>query len=131
MAVNFATSIRLQQVRDKLGRFTKQVKEVPAQVLLEEAPRIEAEAKLETPVDTGALQASVTAQVTRTSKTKVALSVQASAISSRGYDYANIQHENESFNHPNGGKAHYIKDPFERGVERISRRLSKEVKYDP
>lgn len=118
----------LKQARDKLGRFAKGVDEKSFRILLEEAPRIEAEAKLETPVESGDLRNSVTVSVSQSGR-KASLTASASSIH-RGYDYSNIQHENETFNHPNGGKAHFIRDPFNRGVERIERRLREEVGYD-
>ena len=118
----------LKQARDKLGRFAKGVDERPLRILLEEAPRIEAEAKLETPVESGDLRRSVTVSVSQSGR-KASLTASALSIH-RGYDYSNIQHENETFNHPNGGKAHFIRDPFNRGVERIERRLREEVGYD-
>ena len=118
----------LKQARDKLGRFAKGVDEKSLRIFLEEAPRIEAEAKLETPVESGDLRNSVTVSVSQI-KRKVNLVASASSIH-RGYDYSNIQHDNGAFNHPNGGKAHFIRDPFNRGVERIERRLREEVGYD-
>ena len=118
----------LKQARDKLGRFAKGVDEQSFRIFLEEAPRIEAEAKLETPVESGDLRNSVTVSVSQI-KRKVNLVASASSIH-RGYDYSNIQHENETFNHHNGGKAHFIRDPFNRGVERIKHRLREEVGYD-
>ena len=118
----------LKQARNKLGRFAKGVDEKSLRIFLEEAPRIEAEAKLETPVESGDLRNSVAVSVSQSGR-KANLTASASSIH-RGYDYSNIQHENETFNHPNGGKAHFIRDPFNRGVERIKRRLREEVGYD-
>ena len=118
----------LKQARDKLGRFARGVDARPLRILLEEASRIEAEAKLETPVESGDLRNSVAVSVSQRGR-KASLTASASSIH-RGYDYSNIQHENETFNHPNGGKAHFIRDPFNRGVERIERRLREEVGYD-
>jgi hypothetical protein len=37
--------------------------------------------------------------------------------------YAMIQHENESFNHPRGGKAKYLYDPAEAQRKGLERRL--------
>ena len=129
MAVVLKKVVGLQRARDKLGRFMKTVESVPYHIFVEEAIRMEQEAKLETPIDTGALRESVRADVSGKGLS-VTLSMSASATSADGYDYSNIQHENTSFNHPRGGKAHYIRDPFNRGVERIQNRLSEEVKYD-
>lgn len=128
MAVRYEGERGLKQLRDKLGHFTKTVDETPLRVMLEEAPRIEAEAKLETPIDTGDLRNSVRATVARNGR-RVSLELSASSVHN-GYDYSLIQHENTSFNHPRGGKAFYLRDPFQRGVERINARLAQEVKYD-
>ena len=128
MAVKYTGDTGLKQLRDKLDRFSKEVDEKPLRVLLEEAPRIEAEAKLETPIDSGDLRNSVKATVTRT-KLRASLELSASSVHN-GYDYSLIQHENTSFNHPNGGKAFYLRDPFNRGKERIASRLEQEVRYD-
>jgi hypothetical protein len=58
------------------------------------------------------------------------LNVSASARSSNGYNYAGIQHENEEYEHPIKGKAHYISEPFERATKRIEERMRKELKVD-
>ena len=129
MGVSYVKVVGLDRVKDNLGRLTRTVNEAPHHILLEEAPRIEAEAKLETPVDTGDLRNSVRAEVTRKARTRSSLTLSASSVHN-GYDYAKIQHDNESYNHPRGGKAHYLRDPFVRGVERIESRMKSEVRYD-
>ena len=58
----------LKRARDKLGRFASGVDEKPLRILLEEAPRIEAEAKLETPVESGDLRRSVTVSVNQSER---------------------------------------------------------------
>lgn len=118
----------LKEASANLSRFLKTLESVPTQILLEEAPRIEKTAKNRTPVDTGKLQDSVRVVVSR-DKRRPGLYAQASA-SNRGYNYAYIQHENEAYNHPNGGEAHFVESAFTEGVERIIRRLSEEVSYD-
>lgn len=117
---------RIKQLRDELGRFAKRVEDVPGEVLLEEAARIKEEAIMQVPVKTGTLQSSIDVSVTG-SKSRKTLTATASAVS-RGYDYAEIQHENLDFSHPNGGKAKYIEDPFNAGVQRIVSRLESELK---
>lgn len=129
MAVNRDAEYQLRRIRDKLGRFVKTVETKPYQILLEEAARCEQEAKLQTPVLSGKLRDSVRVQVTGKFLTPT-VKASASALSDRGYDYANIQHETMWFNHPNGGKDHFISDPFFEMVNRIDQRLSEEVKYD-
>lgn len=117
---------QIKQLRDELGRFAKRVEDVPGEVLLEEAARIKEEAIMQVPVKTGTLQSSIDVSVTGF-KLRKTLTATASAVS-RGYDYAEIQHENLDFNHPNGGKAKYIEDPFNAGVQRIVSRLESELK---
>ena len=118
----------LAEASKQLTRFLKTLEEVPTQILLEEAPRIEQTAKLRTPIRTGKLKESVSVSVSR-DKRRPGLYAQASA-RNHGYDYAYIQHENDWYNHPNGGQAHFVESAFTEGVERIERRLREEVKYD-
>jgi hypothetical protein len=118
----------LDEASRHLTKFLKTLQTVPTQVLLEEAPRIEQTAKNRTPVDTGKLRNSVKVRVSR-DKRRPGMYAQASAVHN-GYDYAYIQHENEAYNHPNGGQAHFLESAFVEGVERIERRLQTEVRYD-
>ena len=118
----------LAEASKQLTRFLKTLEEVPTQILLEEAPRIEQTAKLRTPIRTGKLKESVRVSVSR-DKRRPCLYAQASALN-HGYDYAYIQHENDWYNHPNGGQAHFVESAFTEGVERIERRLREEVRYD-
>lgn len=129
MAVNRETEYQLKRQRDKLGRFLKTIETKPYQIILEEAARCKEEIKLQTPVLTGKLRDSAKVEVTGPMLTpKVQAS--ASAKSEKGYDYANIQHETTWFKHPNGGKDHFVSDPFFEMVNQIDQRLSEEVKYD-
>ena len=118
----------LNEASRRLTKFLKTLQTVPTQVLLEEAPRIEQTAKNRTPVDTGKLRNSVKVRVSR-DKRRPGMYAQASEVHN-GYDYAYIQHENEAYNHPNGGQAHFLESAFVEGVERIERRLQTEVRYD-
>lgn len=118
----------LKEASANLSRFLKTLESVPTQILLEEAPKIEETAKNRTPVASTKLQNSVRVSVSR-DKRRPGLYAQASA-HNRGYDYAYIQHENDAYDHPNGGKAHFVESAFTEGVERIIRRLSEEVSYD-
>lgn len=122
-----ATSLSsVQDAKKRLTKFLKTLDTVPIVILEQEARKIELQAKLETPRDTGKLESSVKARVAR-DKRRPGINISASA-RDKGYNYAGIQHENTHFKHPVKGKAHYLKDPFDRGVRRIKRRLRKEVK---
>ena len=79
--------------------------------LEEMAVRIASDASALAPVDTGKLQRSVQARVSKSPRYP-GLIVQASA-KKKGFDYALIQEENESFHH-DVGQAHYLSEPFYR-----------------
>lgn len=129
MAVSYGARIKgLKQARDKLGHFTRSLDAEVAEVILEEAVRMEAEAKMMVPVDSGDLKRSITTDVTQRG-TSVTLNMSASSVHN-GYDYAARQHNDTTLNHPNGGEPFFISKPFTAGVDRISRRLDREVKYD-
>lgn len=127
--MNGQSATSLQSIKDskaKLTKFLKTLETVPSQILAEEAETIQREARQETPYKTGKLEKSVHVRVSK-DRRRPGLIVQASA-RSNGYNYAGIQHENRQFRHPIKGKAKYLQDPFNRGVERIKRRLRNEVK---
>ena len=126
--VSRVTVSGLSEASKHLTKFLRTVETVPTQILLEEAPRIEETAKIRTPEKTGKLKESVKVGVSR-DKRRPGLYAQASA-TNRGYDYALIQHENLSYNHPNGGQAKFLESAFVEGVERIERRIEQEVRYD-
>ena len=126
--VSRVTVSGLSEASKHLTKFLRTVETVPTQILLEEAPRIEETAKVRTPEKTGKLKESVKVRVSR-DKRRPELYAQASAFN-RGYDYALIQHENLSYNHPNGGQAKFLESAFVEGVERIERRIEQEVRYD-
>lgn len=122
-----ATSLKnVQDAKKKLQKFLKTLDTVPVQILEQEAKKIELQAKQETPYKTGKLERSVKVRVSK-DKRRPGIDISASA-KTKGFNYAGIQHENTAFNHPIKGKAHYLKDPFDRGVRRIKRRLKQEVK---
>lgn len=122
------TQESVRQAKKRLERLVRQCKEVPLKILESEAPRIRDEAKWETPFKTGKLEDSVKVKVRR-STTHPGLNISASARSIRGYNYAGIQHENTTYNHPIKGNAHYLSGPFYRGVDRIERSLRREIRY--
>ena len=126
--VSRVTVSGLNEASKHLTKFLRTVETVPTNILLEEAPRIEETAKIRTPEKTGKLKESVKVRVS-SDKRRPGLYAQASAFN-RGYDYALIQHENLSYNHPNGGQAKFLESAFVEGVERIERRIEQEVRYD-
>lgn len=126
MSVGYSNRYGFKQARDNLGRFAKMLDSQPYQIVLEEAARAQEEAKLETPIETGKLQQSV--KFTISGARNVSVTATASA-EDHNYDYAKIQHDTVWYNHPRGGKAFYLRDPFMRMLNRIANRLDREVRY--
>lgn len=129
MASGSATSQRsVQEAKKQLTKFLKKLDTLPSQILAQEAILLKAEIIAETPYETGKLESSVKVSVSR-DKRHPGINASASAKSPEGFDYAGIQHENTKYKHSKG-KAHYIKDPFDRATQRIIKRLGKEVTPD-
>lgn len=116
----------VQEAKKKLRTFLKTLDTVPTEILQTEAPILYAEIISEVPYDTGKLERSVRVKVAR-DKRRPGINASASAISSRGYNYAGRQHEDENLNHPIKGKAHYISDPFERCIQRIQQQMEEKL----
>ena len=120
---NSATSQEsVQNAIKDLTRFLKKLDTIPIEELEKAAVDIKTKAISQTPYKTGKLEKSVYVIVSK-NKQKPGLRAGASALSSSGYNYAGIQHENESFEHPIKGKAYFISDPFREGTEKLKRKL--------
>ena len=117
----------VQRAITNLTKFVKALDTVPLEELEVSAQTIKAEAIAQTPYETGKLEKSVYVLVSRDKK-RPGLRAGASASSSKGYNYAGIQHENENFEHPIKGKAHYISDPFKKEVVNLKRRIRRRLK---
>ena len=121
----------VQEAKKRLQKFLRQQQTVPTEVLQEERAVLYAEILKEVPYSTGALERSVKVTVAR-DKRRPGLNASASARSSRGYNYAGIQHENEDFVHPKpGAKDHFISDPFKRATERIIEKIRDRMAMEP
>lgn len=121
------TSLKsIQDAKKRLTKFLKTLETVPTDELERTAERIYSEAIAQTPYSTGKLESSVYVHVSR-SKTKPGLVAGASA-RDHGYNYAAIQHENENYDHPIKGKAHYISDPFKKEVALMHRRIRRRLR---
>lgn len=85
------------------------------------------------PIDTGELRKSGGVDNLNTTDT-IVREVSFQAFSDEGYDYAIIQHENLNFNHPRGGQAKYLEQPFkeetDRMIEIIATSIKKELDND-
>lgn len=125
-----ATNLReVQQARDELAKYVKELKNFPEVILQKEAKRTQSEAYNETPYKTGRLRRSVKAVVTRSAR-RPGMSLQASAKDpTTGKDYSVDQHENTSYRHT-VGKSHYLRDPFRRAVKRLVTQFKRRAKLE-
>jgi hypothetical protein len=82
------------------------------------------ESQEEVPVDTGNLKAS--GKLRDTGKS-IIITYGGPGIDIN-VDYAEIQHEDLSFNHPNGGKAKFIEDPLNRHKNDFARKGAQRLK---
>lgn len=123
-----ATSVKsVQTAISNLRTFLRTVDTVPQEELEKSAKRIYQEAVAKTPYKTGKLERSIYVRVSK-DKRRGGLVAGASARSKSGYNYAGIQHENTSFEHPVKGQAHYISEPFNAEVRRLKQRIRRRMK---
>lgn len=116
----------VQEARKNLSKFIKTLEVGVIEELEESAQIIKSEAIAQAPYKTGKLERAIYVRVSR-DKRRPGLVAGASA-KSGGYDYAGIQHENTSFEHPIKGKDHFISDPFNQEVENFKRRMRGKLK---
>lgn len=117
----------VQNAIKNLERFARDLNSIPVEEFQKSAQIIKEKAIAKTPYKTGKLEHSVYVIVSKNKK-RPGLRAGASARSPQGYNYAGIQHENEEFNHPIKGEAHFISNPFEEEVTDLKRRLTEELK---
>lgn len=85
------------------------------------ASDLQGKSAAQAPIETGDLRANCSVSPVKRGKTNISLSV--------GYDlvYAIVQHERLDFNHPRGGKAKFLEDPFKENREKYARIISNAV----
>ena len=116
----------VQNARKNLTKFIKTLDTVPVEELERSAQIIKANAIAQVPYKTGKLEHSIYVRVAK-DKRRPGIVAGASARSSKGYNYAGIQHENEAYHHTRG-KDHFISDPFNEEVEKLKKRLRRRLK---
>lgn len=116
----------VQNARKNLTKFIKTLDTVPTEELERSAQTIKANAIAKVPYNTGKLEHSIYARVAK-DKRRPGIIAGASARSSKGYNYAGIQHENESYRHVKG-QAHFISEPFDEEVEKLKERIRGRLK---
>lgn len=129
MLTSVSDNGNLKKAKDKLTNMLKTLDEFEGAELEKVRANIHTKAIAQTPYKSGKLEASVYVRISR-QKGRPGLVAGARANAPKtGYNYAVIQHENTTFNHPIKGKAHYLSDPFRQEVDnfikRMKRRLAK------
>ena len=116
----------VQNARKNLTKFIKTLDTVPTEELERSTQTIKANAIAKVPYNTGKLEHSIYVRVAK-DKRRPGIVAGASARSSKGDNYAGIQHENESYHHDKG-QAHFISEPFDEEVEKLKKRIRRRLK---
>ena len=105
----------VQDAKKRMQKFLKSLDTIPTEILQEEVPVLTGEILAEIPYKTGKLESSVKVSVARDKR--------------RPGINAGIQHENEDFQHSKpGAKAHFISDPLNKCVDRVTDKMRKRLK---
>lgn len=110
----------------RLKSYLKTLNTVPMQELKRTAEQMYPKIVAQTPYKTGKLEQSVRVTASGTPQHPVLTAV--ASAKSGNYDYASIQHEETSYNHPIKGKAHYIRDPWNQEVRNMRRRINRKLR---
>lgn len=98
------------------------VKQAAIEALLDCGDDLKGKSQDEAPVDLGDLKGNCNVSDPEESSGDITVTV--------GYSlpYALRQHEHTEYNHPKGGKAKYLEDPYKRNVSRYQNFISKNIK---
>lgn len=110
----------------RLKSYLKTLDTVPIQEFKRTAEQMYPKIIAQTPYRTGKLEQSVRVGVSGTSQHPTLIAI--ASAKSGNYDYAGIQHEETSYNHPIKGKAHYIRDPWNQEVRNMRRRINRKLR---
>ena len=110
-------AVGLKEIKDDLRQQLKEQHKRTSQELEDAADYIYSKAISLVPVDTGELQDSIQVDISLSPKYPGIIAIATAKNIYTGYDYALIQEVNEDYNHPHGGQAHYLEQPFREAVE--------------
>lgn len=74
-------------------------------------------------LESGLLQDSIQVTVSKSPRYPGIVATATARDPRSGYDYALIQEVNEDYEHPNGGQAHYLEEPFREAVSEFYKRM--------
>ena len=133
LKINRATGLR--EIKEDLRQMLKQHHTLARKELEDTADKIYVEAFAKVPVsaetyatrkagyEPGQLRDSIQVDISRSSRYPGIIATAEAHNIRTGYDYALIQEVNEDYNHPNGGQAHYLEEPFRDAVKEFFRRM--------
>lgn len=116
-------AIGLREIKEDLRQMLKEHRTLAHGELIDIAAQMYTEACAKVPVDTHRLQDSILITVSRSSRYPGIIATAEAHNPKTGYDYAFIQEVNEDYNHPNGGQAHYLEEPFRDAVDEFYKRM--------
>ena len=107
----------IKYYQDELKELSRKCVSSPVKIFREEAKEMKIECQARVPLKTGRLQSSIYVIVdTKPGNCKIRAGAKA-VNPNDGYNYAPIQHENEDYNHPIKGEAHFISEPLRKAVD--------------
>lgn len=118
----------VKEAKKHLAEFLKTVDNVMPGEIDKAAKELYPEIVALTPLKKGKLEKSVYAKSTRLTRDKTTIVAGASA-RFRGYNYAGIQHNVATFEHPIKGRDHYVSIPFNKIIAKLKRRLKARMRY--
>ena len=116
-------AIGLKEIKDDLRQQLKEHHKRTSQELEDAADYIYSKAISLVPVDTGELQDSIQVDISLSPRYPGIIAIATAKNIYTGYDYALIQEVNEDYNHPHGGQAHYLEQPFREAVEKFYKEM--------
>ena len=116
-------AVGLKEIKDDLRQQLKEHHKRTSQELEDAADYIYSKAISLVPVDTGELQDSIQVDISLSPRYPGIIAIATAKNIYTGYDYALIQEVNEDYNHPHGGQAHYIEQPFREAVEKFYKEM--------
>lgn len=115
----------LKAIKEELRQFLREKRTLALDAMSEAADSIYVGAYALVPVDYGDLQDSIQVDVSRSPRYPGVIATAEAHNRYTGYDYAFIQEVNEEYNHPKGGQAHYLEQPYREAVEKFFERMDK------
>lgn len=116
-------AVGLKEIKDDLRQQLKDHHKRTSQELEDAADYIYSKAISLVPVDTGELQDSIQVDISLSPRYPGIIAIATAKNIYTGYDYALIQEVNEDYNHPRGGQAHYLEQPFREAVEKFYKEM--------